>query len=338
VKGRKTQVLGADNTAEGDDTTVAGVNNKTKGRKTQVLGADNTAEGDDVTIAGSGNSVAGAGSCAFGRGHKVKGQGSCAIGDPNVINGDGSFAFGNDNIINEADVAGNGDGVQVVGSSNVVASAGDASGSSIVGNNNVVNAPNAVVVGNASTVTGANGVAIGQGASASGANSAAFGAGATATRDNQQAFGTASSTYTMAGITSNASKQAQGKPTAIVTSNANGDLAAYKPSELGLASTGQIAGLQSQINALGSRDRELTEGIAVSTALAQPILEPGQRFAMTAAWGGFDDANAVGFTAAGVLGRNLLRPGSGTLALFGGVGVGANEGMVAGRAGVSFGW
>jgi hypothetical protein len=82
----------------------------------------------------------------------------------------------------------------------------------------------------------------------------------------------------------------------------------------------------------------LTEGIAVSTALAQPILDPGQRFGMTAAWGGFDDANAFGFSAAGVLGRNLLRPGSGTLALFGGVGVGASEGMVAGRAGVSFGW
>jgi hypothetical protein len=36
--------------------------------------------------------------------------------------------------------------------------------------------------------------------------------------------------------------------------------------------------------------------------------------------------------------ENLLRPGSGTLALYGGVGAGTNEGMVTGRAGVSFGW
>jgi hypothetical protein len=59
---------------------------------------------------------------------------------------------------------------------------------------------------------------------------------------------------------------------------------------------------------------------------------------MTAGWGGFDNANAVGFSAAGVLADNLFRPGSGTLALYGGVGVGTSEGMIAGRAGLSFGW
>jgi hypothetical protein len=49
-------------------------------------------------------------------------------------------------------------------------------------------------------------------------------------------------------------------------------------------------------------------------------------------------ANAVGFSAAGVLADNLLRPGSGTLALYGGIGVGTSEGEAAGRAGMSFGW
>jgi len=73
-------------------------------------------------------------------------------------------------------------------------------------------------------------------------------------------------------------------------------------------------------------------------ALAQPIIDDNQRFGMTAAWGIHDDANAVGFSAAGVLARDLLRPGSGTLALFGGIGVGADEGQATGRAGVSFGW
>lgn len=151
-------------------------------------------------------------------------------------------------------------------------------------------------------------------------------------------MGTASTTYTMAGVASDASKLAQGSPTHLVTSNSSGDLAAYTFSELGLASGGDVLNLQGQINHLGRRDDELTEGIAAVVALAQPILDPGQSFGMTAAWGGFDDANAVGVSAAGVLRRNLLRPGSGTLALFGGVGVGTSEGQVAGRAGMSFGW
>jgi hypothetical protein len=46
----------------------------------------------------------------------------------------------------------------------------------------------------------------------------------------------------------------------------------------------------------------------------------------------------VGISAAGILTDNLLRPGSGTLALYGGVGVGTNEGVVTGRAGLSLGW
>src|SRR6266508_682420 len=98
----------------------------------------------------------------------------------------------------------------------------------------------------------------------------------------------------MPGVTSSASKAAQGKPTHVVTSNANGDLAAYTPSELGLSTSGDVTRLQTQINRLGSRDSELTEGIATVAALAQPVLLPGQHFAMRAGWGGFDDANAVG--------------------------------------------
>jgi hypothetical protein len=76
----------------------------------------------------------------------------------------------------------------------------------------------------------------------------------------------------------------------------------------------------------------------VVASLAQPVLRSGQQFGVSAGWGGYSSANAVGFSAAGVLADNLFRPGSGTLALYGGVGVGAEEVEVAGRAGVSFGW
>jgi hypothetical protein len=92
------------------------------------------------------------------------------------------------------------------------------------------------------------------------------------------------------------------------------------------ATKGDVAGLQSQINRLGKRDDELTEGLAAVVALAQPILRSGQHFGVSAGWGGYADVSAIGFSAAGVLADNLLRPGSGTLALYGGLGVGTSEG------------
>jgi hypothetical protein len=46
----------------------------------------------------------------------------------------------------------------------------------------------------------------------------------------------------------------------------------------------------------------------------------------------------VSFTMAGVLSSNLIRPGFGSLVLDGGLGVGTDEGEIAGRAGLTFGW
>ncbi|MGE5260409.1 MAG: hypothetical protein ACM3MH_05975, partial [Actinomycetota bacterium] len=194
-----------------------------------------------------------------------------------------------------------------------------------------------VAVGQGASVGADNGSALGAGATvlAGHTNSTAIGAGATTTRADQVMIGTSSNTYTMPGIASSASKKAQGKPTYIVTSNAAGDLAAYTPSQLGLTSSTEV---NVKINELGNRDKQLTEGIATVAALAQPIMLPGQHFAMRAGWGGYDDASAVGFSAAGVLASNLLRDGYGTLVVDGGVGVGTDEGEVTGRAGMTFGW
>jgi YadA head domain repeat (2 copies) len=93
-----------------------------------------------------------------------------------------------------------------------------------VGQNAKANANNATAYGNGANAAGVNATALGQNANAladnssavgngatvaaSHTNAAAFGAGATTPRANQQSFGTASNTYTMAGITSNASKAA----------------------------------------------------------------------------------------------------------------------------------
>ena len=48
-----------------------------------------------------------------GTGQTVNGNASFAIGDPNTVNGNGSFVLGNNNTVNGANVAGNGDNIQL---------------------------------------------------------------------------------------------------------------------------------------------------------------------------------------------------------------------------------
>ena len=94
-------------------------------------------------------------------------------------------------------------------------------------------------------------------------------------------------------------------------------------SELGLATQNDVS--------------RLNEGIAAVAALVQPVLLPGQHFAMRAGWGGYDDANVFGFSAAGVHRRQSAKPGARHAYPRRGVGFGTDEGEVAGRAGASFG-
>jgi trimeric autotransporter adhesin len=169
--------------------------------------------------------------------------------------------------------------------------------------------------------------------------------------DNQQVFGTSTNTYTMPGITSAASKTAQGAATAIVTTNASGDLAAYTAAQLGLATSGDVAGINTQITningqiaaingqiaGLGRRDKELAGGIAIASALATPTLLTGQTFAMRGGWGNFDGSNALSFSAAGLVSRGYAGPTS-SLVLDVGVGRSADTNMTTGRAGVTVGW
>ena len=290
-----------------------------------------------------------AGREVFGSNNTASGynSGNDVDGDDNTASG---LASGNDVTGNANTASGLASGQNVDGDAN--AAYGSRAGQNVTGDNNIAFGTNAgsgidgdrtrVVrhdgVGTNALASADGAIAMGLNASAAHSNSAAFGNDATTTRANQQVFGTAANTYTMGGITSDASKTAQGAPTHLVTSNTGGDLAAYTFAELGLASSGDVSNLQSQINGLGRRDRELTEGIAAVAALAQPMLLPGQHFAMRAGWGSYDDANAVGFSAAGVVASNLLSQGRGTLTLDGGVGFGTSQGEVAGRAGASFGW
>ncbi|WP_323951813.1 YadA-like family protein [Bradyrhizobium diazoefficiens] len=194
--------------------------------------------------------------------------------------------------MNGSNVAGRGDNIQLVGSNNTIAATSSAAGSSVFGSGNTVNATNAVVMGNNSTVSGASSVAIGNGTGTTGINaiamgtgaganfdnSVAIGSGATTTRSNQVAVGTASSTYTMSGITSAASKAAQSGPTQLVTSDAAGNLATTSLAGLGLASAGDISGINSQLAALNGRVDNLTResrgGVALALAASSLQFDP----------------------------------------------------------------
>jgi hypothetical protein len=230
-----------------------------------------------------------------------------------------------------------------------------------VGQNAKANANNATAYGNGANAAGVNATAFGQNANAAGVNatafgqnanaladnssavgngatvaashtnSAAFGAGAATTRANQQSFGTASSTYTMGGITSDASKAAQGAPTTIVTSNAAGDLAAYSIGELGLATQGDLNLINYRLNALSGRTDKALSGVAMAFAMAGvPELSPVERFALMGNWGTFQGENGLAMNAAMRLATNVQ--------LNGGVAWGLNEDVAGGRVGVRVGW
>ncbi|TPJ52332.1 hypothetical protein FJ426_16455 [Mesorhizobium sp. B2-6-4] len=84
----------------------------------------------------------------------------------------------------------------------------------------------ATALGHNSTANALNATALGAGATANFLASAAIGQGASTTRDNQVAIGTGGNTYTLAGVNSQASKDAQGATTYLMTTDGDGNLAA----------------------------------------------------------------------------------------------------------------
>ncbi|TPJ50966.1 YadA-like family protein [Mesorhizobium sp. B2-7-1] len=83
----------------------------------------------------------------------------------------------------------------------------------------------ATALGHNSTANALNATALGAGATANFLASTAIGQGASTTRDNQVAIGTGGNTYTLAGVNSQASKDAQGGQTYLMTTDGRGNLA-----------------------------------------------------------------------------------------------------------------
>lgn len=305
-------------------------------------GADASGGGASTAYGNNANSSGGApsGNVAVGNGaSSLSTDGTATL---NVSVGSSANANGDDSSANTSIGGGSnssGDGSVNAALGTSADASGDNSLNTALGSNAVATGDGTqnVAVGAGSTATGVNSAAFGSGSFASNANSAAFGNGATTTRDNQQVFGTATSTHTMSGVASAASAAAQGAPTRIVTSNDAGDLAAQTFAELGIGSAADVSVLQSQVNTLGNRDKELADGIAIALALEQPILVGQQKFALRGGYGNFDGESALGLSATALVSRSTFGPGTSVM-LDAGIGYGTNTDTVAGRAGVTIGW
>lgn len=241
--------------------------------------------------------------------------GGITIGDPNLETFSSGITLG-------------GGALSGAGFGGLQAFTGDVSAVAI-GNGARATAVNSLALGRGAIATDNSATAIGNDARATLANSAAFGNGARVTRTNQQVFGTATNTYTMPGITSEASRNAQAGLLEVTTTDAAGNLA---------TDGGDIFNAISTVQA----------GVAVAMAMETPELATGENFGFRIGWGGFDsfksEANAMGLAAIGVVGRNLFG-GVNRLALDIGAGMGWSEfkgyrqdEVLAGRAGAQFTW
>ena len=198
-----------------------------------------------------------------------------------------------------------------------------------IGNGASAFSANSAAYGTGATARGTNSTAIGAGAGALFTNSAAFGAGATTTRANQQSFGTIANTYTMPGITSQASRNAQSGPLQLPTTDAYGNLASD-----GGATFKAIARVQA--------------GVAVAMAMATPNFAKGEKIGVRVGWGGFNSygggANAFGVSIGGILAENTFSQND-RLIVDAGVAMGYSQFMgyredavIGGRAGLQLTW
>lgn len=307
-------------TATGANAVACGTNASASGAVSTAVGWSANASGIQSSAYGAAATASGNNSSAFGLSSNASGLQSSAFGAASTASGTLSSAFGTSSTAS---------GIQ----SSAYGASSSASGdnSSAYGLSSTASGLQSSAYGAGSVASGSAATAIGNAAQAGFANSTAIGSGATATAANQMMFGTAANTYATPGITSAASQAAQGAPTHIVTSNANGDLAAYTFSQLGLAGSSELALINQRINDLDGRTTKALQGVAMAFAMAgMPTLLPNERFVVTGNWGTYEGQNGLAVGAAFRLTSNIQANG--------GVAYGLNGSNVGGRLGLRVGW
>jgi len=202
------------NTGDGAESVQCGVNADASGSSASALGANTIASGIGATAVGNNADAVGSLSTAMGVHANAGGIGSNAIGLRADAAGNFATAIGRN-----ANASGAGSTALGLDS----AASGDYA--QAFGRNANASGPASLAIGVNAEATAPDAVAIGNGASSTFANSVAIGDGASATRTNQVMLGAVSSTYTLAGITSAASRGQQGAVVGVLTTDANGNLA-----------------------------------------------------------------------------------------------------------------
>ncbi|QHO79220.1 hypothetical protein ACH79_31970 [Bradyrhizobium sp. CCBAU 051011] len=135
----------------------------------------------------------------------------------------------------------------------------------------------------------------------------------------------------MSGITSAASLAAQSGPTSIVTTDANGNLAAapFSAQDISGLQT-NVSVLQGNVATLQTQMRQAFEGTAIAIAMGGSALPSDKKFAISTNWGTFRGQNAMSLGAQMRLNEYVV--------LNGGVAAGFAQGGVGGRAGVTVAW
>jgi len=202
------------NTGDGAESVQCGVNADASGSSASALGANTIASGIGATAVGNNADAVGSLSTAMGVHANAGGIGSNAIGLRADAAGNFATAIGRN-----ANASGAGSTALGLDS----AASGDYA--QAFGRNANASGPASLAIGVNAEATAPDAIAIGNGASSTFANSVAIGDGASATRTNQVMLGSVSSTYTLAGITSAASRGQQGAVVGVLTADANGNLA-----------------------------------------------------------------------------------------------------------------
>lgn len=95
--------------------------------------------------------------------------------------------------------------------------------------------------------------------------------------------------------------------------------------------------LEDELRPINNRLNEQAEQAAISNALEDPDLVGAENFGLRMNWGGIEGENALGLSAAAVLGRNVLGHND-RLAVSGAVGLGLQHDQVGGRVGAQLTW
>jgi hypothetical protein len=322
--GTNATALGVNATAIGTAANVTGKNSTAVGAYSYATGGfGSTAVGTNAGSVGYYNSALGQGAYTGGFGNSAAGTYAKALGVGNAAFGTNAYAAGAGN-------AAVGTGAIAVGAGNTAVGTGATAVGTLntaVGYSSLAVSPNATAVGANSQAIADNATAVGANTQANQEGSVAIGTdangdGAISNRDNEFVLGTNDHTYTAPGITSGLSRARQSGPLEVVTSDAGGHLA---------TDGGEIF----------ARLDEAESGIALAMSMEDPDLIGNERFGARVNYGNFEGANALSWTFAGVLGRDVIRAGD-RIAIGGGFGVGFEEGrgddVWGGRVGAQWTW